>query len=127
MHRSKGSQEEHRGDAKGVHGKPPDREDRVVARSGACRDLSHVLFQSLVERGFAFVALADHRSLGVLSLEVRIRTRCTEGVVGEPGGYEQESSQEDRRQGHCVDHPVADARNDFEERAFTRRAGGHGL
>ena len=110
-----------------MDGKPPDREDRVVAWRGASGDLSHDLLQALVERGLAFVALADHRGLRVLRLEVRVRAWCAEGVVGEAGGYEQEASQEDRRQGHCVDHPVADARNDFEERAFTRRAGGHGL
>ena len=127
LHRSKGPQEEHRGDAKGVHGKPPDRKDRVVARSGAGGNLRHCLFQALVDCGFSFVPLADNWSLGVLSLEVSIRTWRAEGVVREAGRHEQEASKEDRRQGHCVDHPVADARNDFEERAFTRRAGGHGL
>ena len=85
LHCSQGAQEEHRGDAKGVNGKPPDRKDRVVARSGAGGDLSHDLFQAFVERGLAFVALADHRSLRVLSLEVSIRTGGAEGVVGEAG------------------------------------------
>lgn len=127
LHRSQGTQEKHRRDAKGVDCKPPDREDRVVARSCAGRDLCHDLSQALVERGLAFVALTNHRGFGVLSLEIRIRAGRAEGVVGEAGRHEQETGQEDRRQGHCVDHPVADARNDFEERAFTRRAGGHGL
>ena len=68
-----------------MHGKPPDREDRVVAGSGASGDLSHVLFQALVERRLAFVALTDHGGLGVLSLEVRIRAGRAEGVVGEAG------------------------------------------
>ena len=103
-----------------MHGKPPDRKDRVIARSGACGNLSHGLFQSLVERGLGVIALANHRGFGVLSLEVSIRTRGAEGVVGEAGRHEQEASQEDRRQCYCVDHPVPDARDDFKERAFTR-------
>ena len=106
---------------------PPVRKERVVARSGGCGDLCHGLFQALVERGLGVIALTNYRGLGVLSLEVSIRARGAEGVVGEAGRHEQEASQEDRRQGHCVDHPVADARNDFKERAFARRAGGHGL
>lgn len=68
-----------------MNGKPPDREDRVVARGGACRDLSHGLFQALVERGLGVIALTHHRCLGVLSLEVSIRTWGAEGVVGEAG------------------------------------------
>ena len=44
----------------------------------------------------------------------------SEGVVGQAGGHEQEASQEDGRQCHGMDHPVTDARDDFEERAFTR-------
>ena len=85
MHGSQGSQEEHSGDAKGVHGKPPDRKDRVVARSRAGGDLGHGLFQALVERELGVIALADHRGLGVLGLEVGIRARRPEGVVGEAG------------------------------------------
>ena len=113
--------------AKSVNCVPPDREDRVVARSGACVSLSHDLFQALVERGLGVITLTHHRGLGALSLEVSIRTGVSEGVVGEAGRHEHDARQEDLRQGDCVDHPVADARNDFEERAFTRRAGGHGL
>ena len=49
LHCSQGAQEENRGDAKCVYGKPPDRKDRVVARSGASGDLSHDLFEALVQ------------------------------------------------------------------------------
>ena len=127
LHRSQGAQEEHRGDAKGVHCKPPDREDWLDARSGAGGDLSHGLFLALVERGLAFISLAYHRGLGVFSLEVRIRAGRVKGVVDEACRHEQEACQDDRRQGHCVAHLVADARNDFKKREFTRIAGGLGL
>ena len=40
---------------------------------------------------------------------------------------EEETCKEDRRQGHCVDHPVTDAGDDFEERTFPGRACGHGF
>ena len=120
LHGSEGAQEEHRGDAKGVYGKPPNREDRVVAWGGASWNLGHCLFEALVERGLGVIALAHHRSLGVLSLEVGIRAGGAEGVVGQSCVHEQEPGQEDRRQGHGMDHPVPDARDDFKERAFTR-------
>lgn len=73
LHGSQGAQEKDRGDAKGVDCKPPDREDRVVARGGASWNLGHGLFQALVERRLGVIALAHHRSLGVLSLEVSVR------------------------------------------------------
>jgi len=71
---------------------PPDRKDRIVARSGACGDLSHGLFQALVERRLGVIALTHHRGLGVLSLEVGVRPRSAEGIVGEAGRHEQEAS-----------------------------------
>jgi len=102
-----------------VKSKPAHRENRVVAwRCGDGRSLGHGLFQTDVKLGFAFVALAHHGSLAFRSLEIGIGPRCSEGVVGQAGGHKQESSQEDGWQCHGVDHPVADARDDFEERAF---------
>jgi hypothetical protein len=103
-----------------VERQPPNREDRVVAGRGGGGGLGHGLFQALVEGGLGVVALAHHRSLGVVGLEVGIRPGCAEGVVGQAGGHEQEARQEDRWQGHGVDHPVTDARDDFKKRAFTR-------
>ena len=120
LHGSQGAQEKHRGNAEGVDCKPPDREDRVVARSGASGNLGQGLFQALVERGLGVIALAHHGGLRVLSLEVSVRSGSPEGVIGQSCVHEQEPSQEDRRQGHGMDHPVPDARDDFKERAFTR-------
>lgn len=120
LHRGKGAKEEHRRYAEGVQGQPTHREDRVVARRGGDgRSLCHGLLQADVEFRFAFVALAHHGSLAFRGLEVGVRTGCPEGVVGQAGGHEQEACQEDGRQCHGMDHPVTDARNDFEERAFS--------
>ena len=92
LHGSQGAQEEHRGNAEGVDCEPPDRENRVVARGGAGGNLGHGLFQALVERGLGVIALAHHRGLGVLCLEVSVRARRAEGVVGQSGVHEQEPS-----------------------------------
>jgi UDP-N-acetyl-D-mannosaminuronate dehydrogenase len=51
LHGGQGSQEEHRGDAEGMHRQPPDREDRVVAGRGGGCGLGHGLFSALVEGG----------------------------------------------------------------------------
>ena len=100
--------------------KPTHREDRIVAWGcGDGRCLCHRLFQTDVEFRLAFVALAHHGSFAFRGLEVGIGARCSEGVVGQAGGNEQEACQEDGRQCHGVDHPVTDARDDFEERAFS--------
>ena len=40
---------------------------------------------------------------------------------------ERTRDEEDRRQRHCVDHPITDAGDDFEERTFPGRACGHGF
>jgi len=125
LHRSQGSQEKYRGDAEGVNGKPAHRENRVVARRGGSSGLSHGLFQAQVKGRFGVVTLAHHGGLLFLGLEVGIGTGGSEGVVGQARGHEQEPRQEDRRQGDRMDDPVADARNDLEKRAFTRRAGSH--
>lgn len=99
---------------------PTHREDRIVAwRCGDRRSLGHDLFQSDVEFRFALVALAHHWSFAFRSLEIGVGTGCPEGVVGQAGGHEQEACQKDGRQCHSVDHPVTDARDDFEERAFS--------
>jgi len=82
--------------------------------------LRHRLLQALVEGCLGVVALAHDWSLGVVGLEIGIRAWRAEGVVGQAGGHEQEPGQEDRRQGHGMDHPVTDACDDFEKRAFTR-------
>jgi hypothetical protein len=103
-----------------MHRQPPNGEDRVVAGRGGGCGLGHVLFQALVEGGLGVVALAHDGGLGVVGLEVGIRPGRAEGVVGQAGGHEQETRQEQGRQGHGVDHPVTDARDDFEKRAFTR-------
>jgi hypothetical protein len=103
-----------------MHRQPSDRKDRVVAGCGGGCGLGHGLFQALVEGGLGVVALADHGRLGVVGLEVGIRAGCAKGVVGQAGGHEQETRQEQGRQGYGVDHPVTDARDDFKERAFTR-------
>ena len=79
-------------DARGVDGKSSNRNDRVVADSGAGGSFIHGLFQVPVMRGLAFVALVHHGGLGVLSVEVSIRSRGAEGVVGEPGRHEQDAS-----------------------------------
>jgi len=82
--------------------------------------LGHRLLQALVEGGLGVIPLAHHGSLRVVRLEIGIRPGGTEGVVGQARGHEQETRQEQSRQGYGVDHPIADARDDFEERAFTR-------
>ncbi len=120
LHGGQGAQEEHRGDAECMHRQPPDREDRVVAGRGGGGGLGHGLFQALVEGGLGVVTLAHDGGLGVVGLEVGIRAGRAEGVVGQAGGYEKETRQEQGRQGHGVDHPITDARDDFKERAFTR-------
>ena len=103
-----------------MQGQPTYRENRVVARCGGDgRGLCHGLFQADVEFRLAFVALAHNGSLAFRGLEVGIGARCSEGVVGQAGGHEQEACQKDGRQCHGVDHPVTDARDDFEERAFS--------
>ena len=100
--------------------KPTHREDRVVAgRGGDWRGLCHGLLQADVEFRLAFVALAHHGSLAFRSLEIGVGTGRPEGVVCQAGGHEQEPCQKDGRECHGVDHPVADARDDFEERAFS--------
>ena len=104
---------------------PPDREDRVVARRGAGGGLGHGLFQAQVKRALAFEALTHDWSLTLLGLEIGVRTRGPKGVVSKPSGDKQEPGQEDRRQGHGMNHPVADARDDFEERTFPCGAGSH--
>ena len=120
LHRGEGAKEKHRRDAEGVQSKPAHREDRVVAwRCGDWRCLCHGLFQADIEFRFAFVALAHHGSLAFRGLEVGIRTGSPEGVVRQAGGDEQEACQKDGRQCHGVDHPVTDARDDFEERTFS--------
>jgi hypothetical protein len=102
-----------------VHRQPANREDRVVAGRGG-GGLGHGLFQALVEGGLGVVTLAHHRSFGVLSLEVGIRPGGTEGVIGQARRHEQETRQEDCRQGHGMNHPITDACDDFKKRAFTR-------
>jgi len=82
--------------------------------------LRHRLVQALVEGGLGVIPLAHHGSLGVVRLEIGIRPWGAEGVVGQARGHEQETRQEQSRQGHGMDHPVTDARDDFEKRAFTR-------
>jgi len=82
--------------------------------------LHHRLLQALVEGGLGVIPLAHHGSLGVVRLEIGIRPGGAEGVVGQARGDEQETRQEQGRQGHGVDHPVTDARDDFEKRTFTR-------
>ena len=77
------------------------------------------LFQTSIKLGFAFVTLTDNRSFALSRLEVSIGTWCPEGVVGQASGHKQEPCKEDGRECHGVDHPVADARDDFEERAFS--------
>jgi len=83
------------------------------------------LLEAQVKLALALVTLAHHRCLGFLGLEVGIGARRSEGVVRQASGDEEESGQEDRRQGDGVDDPVADARNDLEERAFPGGAGSH--
>jgi len=82
--------------------------------------LGHRLLQALVEGGLGVIALAHHGSLRVVGLEIGIRPWGAEGVIGQARGHEQETRQEQGRQGHGMDHPVTDARDDFKERAFTR-------
>ena len=78
--------------------KPTHREDRIVAwRCGDRRSLGHDLFQTDVEFRFPLVALAHHRSFAFRSLEIGVGTRCSEGVVGQAGGHEQEACQKDGR------------------------------
>ena len=120
LHRGEGPEEKHRRHAEGVKSKPAHREDRIIAwRCGNGRCLSHGLFQTNIELGFAFVALAHHGSLAFRGLEVGIWARGSEGVIGQAGGHEQEPCQEDGGECHGVNHPVTDARDDFEERAFS--------
>ena len=71
-----------------------------------------------IQLRLALVSLTHNRRFDVSSLEIAVRTRSPEGVISQPCADEEESSQEDRRQGDCMDHPVTDARNDFEERTF---------
>ena len=66
LHRGEGAKEEHRRDAEGMQRKPTNREDRIVSRRGGDRrSLCHDLFQTDVEFGLAFVALAHHGSLAL--------------------------------------------------------------
>ena len=81
--------------------------------------MCHDLFQAGVEFRLALVALAHHGSLALRSLEIGVGPRGPEGVVGKAGGHKQEPCQEDGRECHGVDHPIADARDDFEERTFS--------
>ncbi len=81
--------------------------------------MCHDLFQADVEIRLALVALAYHGSLAFGCLEVGVGARGAECVVGEAGGYEQEPSQKDGGECHGVNHPVTDARDDFEERTFS--------
>ena len=120
LHGRQSAQEKHRWDAKGMKRQPAHREDRIVAGCRGGRTGSHdgSVFKTGVQLGLALVTLAHHRCLDVSSLEVAIRTGSPEGVVSQPCADEEEPSQEDRRQCHCMDHPVTDARNDFEERTF---------
>jgi hypothetical protein len=87
LHGSQGAQEQHRGDTEGVHGKPMDRNDRVIARGRASMNFSHGLYQALVEQRHGVIALASHSALGVLSLQVSVRAGGVEGVVGQSGVY----------------------------------------
>ena len=84
------------------------------------------LFQADVEFRFALVALAHDWGFAFGRLEVGVRTGCSESVVGQAGGHEQESRKENRRQGYGVDHPIADACDDLEKRAFPGGACSHG-
>ena len=85
------------------------------------------LLQASIELGFAFITLTDNRSFALSRLEVSIRTGCPEGVVGQASGHKQEPCQKDGGQCHCVNDPVTDARDDFEERAFPGGACSHGF
>ena len=89
--------------------------------------MCHGLLQAQVELGFGFVALANDRSLAFACLEIGIRARCAECVIGKARGHKQVAGEEDRRQGNGVDHPVADASDDLEKRAFPGGASSHGL
>jgi hypothetical protein len=103
-----------------VQRQPTHREDRIVAwRGGDGWGLCHDLFQADVEFRLALVALAHHGSLAFRCLEISIGARGAECVVGEAGGHEQEACQKDGGKCHGVDHPVTDARDDFEERSFS--------
>ena len=120
LHRGERAKEEHRRYSEGVQRKPTHREDRIVAWScGDRRSLCHELFQADVEFRLALIALANHGSLTFRSLKIGIGTRCSESVVGQAGRYKQEPRQKDGGECHGVDHPIADARDDFEERAFS--------
>jgi hypothetical protein len=83
-------------------------------------------FQADVEFRLALIALADNWGLAFGRLEVGVRPGGSKGVVRQTGGYEQESRKENRRQGDGVDHPVADACDDLEKRAFPGGACSHG-
>ena len=84
------------------------------------------LFQADIEFRLALIALADDWSLAFGRLEVGVRSRGSKGVIRQTGGDEQEPGKEDRRQGDGVDHPVADACDDLEKRAFPGGACSHG-
>ena len=77
------------------------------------------LLQASIKIGFAFVTLTDNRSFAFSRLEVSVRTWCPEGIVGKASGHKQEPCQKDGGQCHGVNDPVTDARDDFEERAFS--------
>ena len=85
------------------------------------------LLQAPVELGFAFVALADHGSFAFRSLKISIGTWCAEGVIGQTGGHKKETCQKNGRKCHGMNDPVTDARDDFEERAFSGGACSHGF
>ena len=76
------------------------------------------LFQAQVEVGLAFVALADDRRFAFAGLEVSVRARSSKSVVGKARRHEQEPGQEDGGKCDGVDHPVANAGDDLERRAF---------
>ena len=77
------------------------------------------LLETNVELRFPFEALAYNRRLTVRGLEVCIWTRSPKSVVGEARRNEKETCQENRRERHGMNDPVTDARDDFEERAFS--------
>ena len=103
-----------------MQGEPAHCENRIVARGGSDgRSLCHDLFQADVEIRLASVALTHYGSFAFRGLEVSIGPWGPESVVGQAGGHKQKPCQEDGGKCYSVDHPVTDARDDFEERTFS--------